>query len=100
MDEEGKKQPSIGIDRRRKGIIENRDMKYITKSGKQIWANISANPIIDETGKYNGAMAMVSDITEKIKLQQQLVDEQLNNQKELTKAAIDGQEKERAEIGE
>jgi PAS domain S-box-containing protein len=69
MDEEGKKQTSIGIDRRRKGIIENRDMKYITKSGKQIWANISANPIIDKTGKYKGAMAMVSDITEKIKLQ-------------------------------
>jgi PAS domain S-box-containing protein len=100
MDEEGKKQAAIGIGRRRKGIIENRDIKYITKNGKQIWANISANPIIDEAGKYNGALAMVSDITEKIKLQRQLVDEQLNNQKKITKAAIDAQEKERAEIGE
>src|ERR1700676_2568336 len=100
LDKEGKKQVAIGIGRRRKGIIENRDIKYITKSGKQIWANISANPIFDKAGKYNGALAMVSDITEKIKLQRQLVDEQLNNQKKITKAAIDAQEKERAEIGE
>ncbi len=100
MNEEGKKQAAIGIGKRRKGIIENRDIKYITKSGKQIWANISANPIIDEAGKYNGALAMVSDITEKVKLQRQLMDEELNNQKKITKAAIDAQEKERAEIGE
>jgi len=99
MDTEGKKQASKSIGRRRKGIVENMDLRYITKTGKQIWANISANPIFNEKGKYKGALAMVSDITEKVKLQRQLVDEQMNKQKEIAKAVINALEKERAEIG-
>jgi PAS domain S-box-containing protein len=99
MDAEGKKQALKSIGRRRKGIVENMDLRYITKSGKQIWANISANPIFNEKGKYKGALAMVSDITEKVKLQRQLVDEQMNKQKEIAKAVINALEKERTEIG-
>ena len=46
------------------------------------------------------SIAMASDITEKVKLQRQLVDEQMNKQKEIARAVINAQEKERAEIGE
>jgi PAS domain S-box-containing protein len=45
------------------------DFKYISKPGKQIWASVSANPIFDDNGDYTGALGMISDITEKKKLE-------------------------------
>jgi len=61
---------------------------------------MSANPIYDENGNFTGALAMVSDITEKKILQQQLLKEQMNKQKEIAKAVVSAPEKERTEIGE
>jgi PAS domain S-box-containing protein len=63
MDEEGKIQALACMERRRKGSKENLDVRYKTKSGEDVWANISANPIVDEKGVYKGALAMVTDIT-------------------------------------
>jgi PAS domain S-box-containing protein len=100
MDDEGKCEAAKTIGRRRKGVTENVELRYITKTGKHIWANVSANPIYDDRGTYKGALAMVSDITEKKMLQRQLMAEQMNRQKEITRAVISAQEKERAEIGE
>lgn len=100
MDEEAKKLSLQSIERRRNGVIENMDKKFITKSGKHIWTNMSANPIFDDERKYKGALAMVSDITDKVKLQKQLMDEQMNRQKEIAKAEMCAQEKERNKIGE
>jgi PAS domain S-box-containing protein len=65
MDEEGKAYAIACMERRRRGAKENLDIRYITKSGEDVWANISANPIIDENGKYKGALAMVTDITQR-----------------------------------
>ena len=73
MDEEWKKRASDHIESRKLGINENHDFKYITKSGKEIWTNISTNPVFDDGGKYKGALAMVTDISEKIKSGQQLI---------------------------
>jgi signal transduction histidine kinase len=42
---------------------------------------------------------MVTDITEKVKLQKELQEEQLKSQHELMRAVVDAQEKERAGIG-
>lgn len=49
-----------------------RHIKYISKSGKKIWANVVINPFISETGDYKGSMAMVTDITAIKKAQQTL----------------------------
>ncbi|MBB3058305.1 PAS domain-containing sensor histidine kinase [Mucilaginibacter gotjawali] len=65
MDEEGKAYAIACMERRRRGSKENLDIRYKTKAGEDVWANISANPIIDETGKYKGALAMVTDITQR-----------------------------------
>ncbi|WP_295667916.1 PAS domain-containing sensor histidine kinase [uncultured Mucilaginibacter sp.] len=65
MDEEGKAYAIACMERRRRGSKENLDIRYKTKTGEDVWANISANPIIDETGKYKGALAMVTDITQR-----------------------------------
>ncbi|MDR3697971.1 PAS domain-containing sensor histidine kinase [Mucilaginibacter sp.] len=65
MDDEGKAYAIACMERRRRGSKENLDIRYKTKTGEDVWANISANPIIDETGKYKGALAMVTDITQR-----------------------------------
>ncbi|HEY5326595.1 MAG TPA: PAS domain-containing sensor histidine kinase, partial [Mucilaginibacter sp.] len=63
MDEEGKAYAIACMERRRSGSKENLDIRYKTKSGEDVWANISTNPIFDESGKYKGALAMVTNIT-------------------------------------
>ncbi len=95
------KEAGLGtMEGRKEGISRNFDFCFMTGSQKPIWTNISVNSILDKNGIYDGALAMVSDVTEKKKLQQQLLDEQIDRQREITKAVINAQEKERAEIGE
>src|SRR5690349_20930883 len=100
MDEEGKQLAAELMEKKKMGHTDQRHFKHISKSGKEVWTNISANPLFNEDGSYKGALAMITDVTEKVKLQQQLVDEQVNKQKDITKAAVNAQEKERREIGE
>jgi PAS domain S-box-containing protein len=49
--------------------VEIFDVRDITKSGKEVLAKISANPVFDEEGNYKGALGMVSDITARKKLE-------------------------------
>ncbi|MEO6849560.1 MAG: PAS domain S-box protein, partial [Mucilaginibacter sp.] len=65
MDEAGKEYAIACMERRRNGAKESLDVRYVTKSGADVWANISANPIFDEQGVYKGALAMVTDITKR-----------------------------------
>jgi len=64
-DDEEKKNAREEIKRRKAGVSENHDAKFITKSGRVVWTNLSTNPVFDENGKYKGAMAMITDITER-----------------------------------
>ncbi|SDR84766.1 PAS domain S-box-containing protein [Mucilaginibacter mallensis] len=65
MDEEGKAYAIACMERRRAGAKEKLDIRYVTKAGNNVWTNISANPIFDEAGNYKGALAMVTDITDR-----------------------------------
>ncbi|MEO6456570.1 MAG: PAS domain S-box protein, partial [Ginsengibacter sp.] len=65
IDDEEKKNAIEQIKRRKAGISENHDAKFITKSGRVVWTNLSTNPVFDENGKYKGALAMITDITER-----------------------------------
>jgi len=60
------------IERRKRGISETHETSYITKSGKRLWAYVSTNPIFDDEGAYKGALAMVTDISQR-KQQEQLL---------------------------
>lgn len=72
MDAEGQQLASKLMKKKKEGYSDQRHFKYISKSGKEIWANVAANPFISETGDYKGSMAMVTDITEIKKAQQTL----------------------------
>ena len=50
--------------RRRDGISEQVETRYRRKDGSVLWARVASSPIIGEDGGFEGAFAMVSDITE------------------------------------
>jgi PAS domain S-box-containing protein len=100
MDDEGKELAAKQMLEKRDGKSGQKDFKYISKSGKEIWTNLSANPLFNDDKSYKGSLAMVTDITDRILLERKLLAEQINKFKEITKAVISAQEKERREIGE
>ncbi len=42
---------------------ENHDSTFVTKDGKLLFTNISTKPILDSNGRYQGALAMITDVT-------------------------------------
>jgi PAS domain S-box-containing protein len=71
MDEEGKRLSVKGMQMRKKGLPGRAQQKYISKTGRELWADISANPLFDEQGNYKGALAMITDITEQKKIEEE-----------------------------
>jgi PAS domain S-box-containing protein len=65
MDRKGKREAVRLMEDKKKGKYRNGEFKYLSRTGKNVWTNISSNPIFDDEGIYIGALAMVSDITEK-----------------------------------
>jgi PAS domain S-box-containing protein len=65
MDEEGKAIAAKSLENRRQGINEQLDFKYIRKDGSVIWTIIETSTLYDQDGNYAGALAMLTDITER-----------------------------------
>lgn len=70
---------------------------HVQKGGSRILVEVSITQV-DFKGQAC-YLASVVDVTEKIKLQEALLQEKINFQKGVTKAAIEAQEAERSEIG-
>jgi len=51
------------IERRKHGIKEVHDFKFLRKDGSEIWTMVSANPVFDPDGRYAGSLGMIRDIT-------------------------------------
>jgi len=66
-DREGKKRAR---QRRIAGIKEEMEERYRKKDGSDLWARVSAAPIIDGAGRFAGSLAMLTDITETRRAQQ------------------------------
>jgi PAS domain S-box-containing protein len=79
--------------------IDMYEDQFVTKSGTVVWAHLSTNPIVDENGNYQGALAMVTDVTERKRLEEKIVRQKVQQQKEITKAALQVQENERNFLG-
>ena len=58
---------------RRRRYSEMREFGFRTKAGRELWALLSMSPIENERGEYAGAVVMVSDVSERRKLQAQLL---------------------------
>ena len=72
MDDESQTIAAAKVERRRQGITEQHDFKFRRKDGSELWAILSTNPIITDDGRYEGSLAMVTDITERRQAEQGL----------------------------
>lgn len=71
--------------------------RHIKKNKEVIFVEISGHAI-NYKGR-NAWLVLTNDITEKIQLQNQLVEEKIKRQQEIAQAVIDAQEKERESLG-
>jgi PAS domain S-box-containing protein len=76
VDDQDVSRVKAGMERRRLGIAETYEVRLIRKDGSRIYANVTVSPITDEGGKFAGGLALLSDITERRKLEAQLVESQ------------------------
>jgi PAS domain S-box-containing protein len=58
---------------RRRRFSEMREFGFRTRSGRELWAVLSMSPIENAEREYGGAVVMVSDVSERRKLQAQLL---------------------------
>jgi PAS domain S-box-containing protein len=77
MSEKGKKIVDKLLLHREEKYSRQSRFKFISKNGKEIWANVAANPIFDETGIYKGSLAMVTDITDRKRAEEKLEQQNL-----------------------
>ncbi len=58
--------------RRKKGIKDKYDFRFIKKDGSILWVIVSASPIFDKKGRFAGAMGLLTDITDRKLAEQSL----------------------------
>jgi diguanylate cyclase (GGDEF)-like protein/PAS domain S-box-containing protein len=63
MDAEGRAIAEDNMRRRKEGIAEEQDFRFIRKNGSPLWARVVTNPMTDQHGIYIGTLTMVTDIT-------------------------------------
>ncbi|MGO9775471.1 MAG: SpoIIE family protein phosphatase [Terracidiphilus sp.] len=57
-------QKKIEMERQRRGVNEQIETRYRKKNGDALWARVTTSPILGVDGGFEGALAMVSDMTE------------------------------------
>ena len=60
------------LERRRKGIAENYECRLRRKNGETVWVSASATPILNGELDFQGSFAMLTDITERKRAEQEL----------------------------
>lgn len=72
MDAEGRAISARNVERRQQGVSEQHDFKFQRKDGSTLWTSMSTSPIFDTDGSYIGALAMVSDISQRKQVEEQV----------------------------
>ncbi len=72
MDEEDKKTAVANVERRRRGIAERHDFRLRRRDGTYLWTSMCTNPLCDKDGRYAGALAMVTDITDRKRAEEEI----------------------------
>lgn len=72
MDKAGVAIASEKLKYQEQGVIEKHEFKLCCKDGSHLWTLLSANPIVDVMGNYIGALAMVTDISDRKQVEEAL----------------------------
>jgi PAS domain S-box-containing protein len=76
MDTTSQREASLNLARRREGVSERHEFKLRHRSGADVWTVMSTAPILDAAGAYNGAQAIVTDLTERRRLEARVLQAQ------------------------
>jgi len=82
---ESKKILRTELEKRAKGKSSIYTLPARTKKGKEIFLSVSGVPLFDKEGKFNGAFAIVCDITERKQLENKLEEHTMELEKEINK---------------
>ena len=83
-----------------KGEKANYDVSYKRPNGDVYWYNVRMLPIIYSGNTVHGMMLAVSDITQKKQLEDELLTQKVQEQRNITKAFLHAQEVERNRMGQ
>ena len=72
MDEEGARAAKAKLKRRQQGVSEQHDFTFLKKDGSRIYTTLATSPLLDEQGRYAGALAGVMDLTERRRMEDAL----------------------------
>jgi PAS domain S-box-containing protein len=65
MDEGARALARINLERRKQGLRDHFEQKYVRKDGATLWAIVSSTPLLDKDGRVIAFMGMLTDITER-----------------------------------
>lgn len=85
--------------RTKKSVLDVVMGVYRPVTNDRVWLLVNAEPVLDRDGNIINVICSFTDITEQKRLSQELIEQEIQKQKQVTQATIDGQEKERREIG-
>jgi len=72
MDHDVKPEGDAYLERRMSGVAEEHDFRLTTRLGRTVWTRMNTSPITDHSGAFRGAIALVTDITERRALEMRL----------------------------
>jgi diguanylate cyclase (GGDEF)-like protein/PAS domain S-box-containing protein len=76
MDDDSKTLAARNVERGQRGMAEQHEFKFRRQDGGEIWTLLNTAPLMDDAGRYAGAFAMITDITERKRSGDALFDSQ------------------------
>jgi two-component system, cell cycle sensor histidine kinase and response regulator CckA len=73
MDEDMWVEADRMLERHRQGLSDVHPLRLRHLSGRSVWTLVSSNPLRDEQGDYTGALALVTDMGQRQRLEEQLL---------------------------
>ena len=89
----------VAVALREKKTIKDAVLGVNRRDSSSTWLLVNAEPVLDEYDQIRYVICSFQDITEQKRLSGQLIEQEIQKQKQLVQATIDAQEKERREIG-
>jgi two-component system, sensor histidine kinase and response regulator len=72
LDESGKAQAARNLERRRQGISDQLECAFLRKDGSRVWVLLNASPLLDGESTYVGSLCMISDISHRKDIEEEL----------------------------
>lgn len=73
MDSKQLEAAKLNFQRRQQGLSEDHDFCFRSREGQEVWTMITTNPLLDDHGKFAGALGMVTDVTERRAAEQEII---------------------------